>query len=258
MKTPGKSSRGYSMIELLVVLAIVGILAFVGVSMIGSRPSSAVRGTLDELEGVIAGAQKLSVATGQDVYLVADGTWDPTSASYFVLAYDTVRAVDRAANPGNPDVAARARIVAQARAPLADGTDPSGVFRVSFNPTTKALVQDHAYTGVATGDWPASWYTTALGSTTALTAISPGNAAPFAAALAGGNQLCKTVTNFVIVSGLNKRFASDFFICVVGIRSGNAVPKGPLGFLVVPANSASIYKFYNPGTVDNDGQWRRL
>jgi hypothetical protein len=31
-----------------------------------------------------------------------------------------------------------------------------------------------------------------------------------------------------------------------------------MGLIVVLANGASIYKFYNPGVLEGDGKWRRI
>ncbi|HNX95977.1 MAG TPA: type II secretion system protein, partial [Holophaga sp.] len=60
---------GFSLIELLVVLAILGILSMVGLSMLGDRKGSAVRGVMDEIEGVLMAAQRNAASTGTDVTL---------------------------------------------------------------------------------------------------------------------------------------------------------------------------------------------
>lgn len=260
MKFPTRPQRGYSVIELLVVLAIVGILAMVGLTTLGNRPTVAVRANLDEIEGVLMGAQKLAVARGgADVYLVADGVWDAQAGNFFVLAYDIMKPVDAAA-PANTV----ARIVKYARNPAGApaGEAPEGTFRLQFNSTTKAVGRDHQHAGVVVAG--SNWYTNALGGTMkALATVSPGNATPLSTALATANNLCQGaagdgITNVAIVSGLNKRWTRDFHLCVAGIRSGNAVPGGPVGFVIVPANSGSVYKFVNPGTSGGDGTWRRM
>jgi len=61
-----------------------------------------------------------------------------------------------------------------------------------------------------------------------------------------------------IVSGQNKRWIRDFHISVAGLRGGMAVPGSAVGIIVVPANSATTYKFLNLGNKDNDGTWRRM
>ncbi len=258
MKHAPTPRSGFSLIELIVVLAIVAALAIAGVYTMGGRPNAAVRSTLDEIEGTIMGAQKLASATGKDVYLVADGVWDPKAANYFILAYDIVKPADIATNPTNPSLwpaAARTRIIANARTPLGNTNDPAGVFQLTFNPTSKSLVRDQLYSGVVIG--ASAWKTTALGGVTDLPSTTVGITPTFAPALTSANQLCKGATNFVTVSGMNKRFINDFHIAVVGTRSLNAMPGSAVGYVVVPANSGTTYKFINSGK-GVDKQWRRL
>jgi prepilin-type N-terminal cleavage/methylation domain-containing protein len=192
MKHVPTSRSGFSLIELLVVLAIVAALAIAGVYTMGGRPNAAVRSTLDEIEGTIMGAQKLASATGKDVYLVADGVWDPTAANYFILAYDIVKPADVATNPTNPSLwpaAARTRIIANARTPQGNTNDPAGVFQLTFNPTSKSMVRDQMYSGVVIG--ASSWVTTALGGVTDLPSTTVGATPTFAPALTAGNRLCQ-------------------------------------------------------------------
>ncbi len=135
MKFPSRPQRGYSMVELLVVLAIVAILGIAGVSMLGNRPTVAVRSNLDEIEGVIMGAQKLSMARGgADVYLVADGVWDSKAANFFVLGYDIMKPVD-----ANLPAATVARIIQYSRnpAPAPAGTRRKAPTGSSSTPTPR-------------------------------------------------------------------------------------------------------------------------
>lgn len=259
MKFPSRPQRGYSLVELLVVLAIVAILGIAGVSMLGNRPTVAVRSNLDEIEGVIMGAQKLSMARGgADVYLVADGVWDSKAANFFVLGYDIMKPVD-----ANLPAATVARIIQYSRDPAAApaGDAPEGTYRLQFNPNTKAVSRDQQNAGiVVTGS---NWYTNARDTAADLRAVSPGNVAPLSNALTAANNLCQGaagdgIKNVAIVSGLSKRWVRDFHICIAGLRGGNALPGSAVGFVVIPANSGTVYKFINPGTKDNDGTWRRM
>jgi hypothetical protein len=65
--------------------------------------------------------------------------------------------------------------------------------------------------------------------------------------------------NSVTISGSNKRFNNSFIIEVVSTTtSGYAVPGGAMGLIVVLNNGATVYKFYNSGVNNGDGQWRRI
>lgn len=65
---------GYTLIEVLVVLAIAGILAYAGAGLFISRPSSAVRGVTGDVYGVLRAAQMLARQSGRRVALLTSGT----------------------------------------------------------------------------------------------------------------------------------------------------------------------------------------
>lgn len=227
--------QGYSLIELLVVLAIVAILSMVGVTMIGSRSSSSVRSVLDEVEGTIVGAQKTATTTSGDIYLSSGGAWNNGT-----LILD-----GRALNPtavSNPPTATQ--VVA--------GVD---AFRVGSSSecfrSRSPRDRDHISAGIDTG---AGWYATACASAAPLAATVPiSSQADFVTAL--GNPLFTGADKTVVVNGLTKRFMTGFCVVVVGLRDGGPVAGGAVGVLVVPQNSASVYKFYKP---QDSNDWRRL
>lgn len=227
--------RGYSLIELLVVLVIVGILAMVGVSMIGDRPTSAVRSVMDELEGTLSQAQKTASLTSQDVYLSTSGTWVGGN-----LLLD-----GRALSPSVSFPPAAGDLVA------GDGTKRVGSNSECFR-SLYPRSRDHLSAGVDT----ASWYSTALGGASDLKDVEPvKSSTELVNALASGNRLFTGSDHYAIVNGLTKRFEGGFSVAVVGLRDGQPIVGGPVGVIVVPANSTAIYKFYKSS---NGSGWRRL
>jgi len=230
--------NGYSLIELLVVLAIVGVLTMVGVSTLGSRSSGSVRSVMDELEGTLAAAHKRSVATGKDVTVAVKGDWSSTTP--FLLAYGDSTTQDGTA-------------VSSATI-LTNGATEASSFHYQANS------RDHMHAGVVTvgSDW---WATAATGNT-ALSSVLPFSDASssFASLLSNpsSDAVNLSALGSVKISGVNKRFTSSFYIAVVGIRGGKAITAGPMGLIVVLNNGATIYKFYNSGAADGTNAWRRM
>lgn len=218
MSHPSFREKGYSLVELLVVLAIVAILAIASVTMIGDRPGAAVREVADELEGVLTAAQTRSNLTLGDVTLFTDGTWTGTGNNALRLSYQ----------------------------------DAAGMTSEAFRSHFSEFKRDHMHAGV---DWQGNgWYTSALGAAPALNSIAPGNVEPFLTALA--NPMFKgSPKTDISVNGNSKRFTTGFFIAVVGLRDGKAIVGGPVAVLVVPMNGTGVYKFYKGS---NELTWRRI
>jgi prepilin-type N-terminal cleavage/methylation domain-containing protein len=234
-----KARRGYSLIEVLVVLSIVGILAMVGLSSFGSRENGGVRSIMDEIEGTLANAQSTAVITSQDVYLSTQGTW--VGGDLLLDGRPLNNTV--AYPPSATDVAA------------GDDTKRSGSSSECFRSHFQNQ-RDHMSAGVAT---TAAWYTTALGTATDLknvpvvSALTAAKGADLVGAL--GNRLFTGSANYVIVNGYTKRFETGFSVVVIGLSAGAPAARGALGVLVVPAGGSTIYKFFKPSGSDT---WRRL
>jgi prepilin-type N-terminal cleavage/methylation domain-containing protein len=254
MSTPRRHAAiGYSLIELLVVLAIVGILAIAGVSMIGNRQSGAVRGLLDELEGALSNAHQAAVATGRDVAILTWGTWD--AAAPLVMAHG-----DAALTDAQLELTATNLLLS---IPPAAGLGASGQtvavpFRFQANDTIKSRA---AIVTLGSAQWIQVMQATAAGTTNEdINGVAPFLAGPMTGVMLDANDLFLfSPLNRSVISGANKRFTTTFIIPVVGTTpSGGALPGGPMGLIVVLANGGTIYKFYNPGARDSDGHWRRL
>jgi len=235
-----RPDRGYTLIELLVVLAIVGILAMVGVSMIGNRPSGSVLTVMNELEGTLMSAQKWAVSSGRDALVVTQGDWGSVGTTT-LLAYGD---------------AALGQVTVRD-----NGLTASESFRVAST-VGGGLRREHMYAGVV-AESNAGWWGTASAPSVAITSVEPfKTTAGFTGLLAQpANNLFQGGANLGVVriSGANKRFATSFWIQVVPLQNGQPLAGGPLGVMVVLANGAQIYKFYNPGTLNGgNGQWRKV
>lgn len=264
------AASGYSLIELLVVLAIVGILAIAGVTMIGNRQSGAVRGLLDEVEGALSNAHQTAVATGRDVEIVTWGTWD--AGTPFRMAH--VDGVGPVILPDGTitnqaefllDPVHNAAPAPPAVPPAPPGVNLLGSVAVPFRFMPNDTIQSRArIVRLDSGQWTSVLLPTAAGTANeSLTTVAPFNLGPMSTGVLTDTAdlfpFQGAVNRGVTISGSSKRFNTTFIIPVVGTTSsGGALPGGPMGLIVVLANGGTIYKFYNPGARDSDGRWRRL
>jgi prepilin-type N-terminal cleavage/methylation domain-containing protein len=253
------AGSGFSLVELLVVIAIVAILAIGGSMMISSRRSGAVRSLLDELEGAIASAHQSAVATGRDTALVCRGIWEGNTGNPFFLAYGDAELTE--ADSGGPE-----NFIKIAEGILNGDPDTRGLsvsvafnfreFKNSAQTRPDDSIQMRARV-VVSGD---DGWERATG--TKNERIS--NVAPFITtmknALSDENNFCLgNDISILLIHGSTKRFTRTAFIKVVATNSsGNAVADAPMGLLVMLENSASVFKFYNPGADGGDGKWRRI
>ncbi|HEY3269795.1 MAG TPA: prepilin-type N-terminal cleavage/methylation domain-containing protein [Geothrix sp.] len=65
--------RGYSLLEILVVMFIIGILAVSGAYYIQNKAPTAVKAVSQELAGILRQTQSLAINSGQQVYLRTQG-----------------------------------------------------------------------------------------------------------------------------------------------------------------------------------------
>jgi prepilin-type N-terminal cleavage/methylation domain-containing protein len=243
MARPPSRARGYTMLELMVVLIIVGILAIGAVSVIGNKRSGNVRTLLDEVEGTLVGAQQGTGVGLLNVILLADGTWTSPSNRLYLDG-----------RPFDPKYSTTDFTVT---ANIWDPTKRIGSLADRFISRYTLNAREHMYAGIITTD---SEQTTALGGRTwlagdAFVAGLPASLkTPLTDALASANRLFKGAQNTVEINAQTRRFTTGFHVCIVGIAGGLPYPKGTMGVLVVPANSATIYKFY---LREGESTWRR-
>jgi|APCry1669188970_1035186.scaffolds.fasta_scaffold31099_3 prepilin-type N-terminal cleavage/methylation domain-containing protein len=235
--TPQRKNGGYSLIEMMVVMAIVGVLVFAGASYLGDKRGNAVRSVMDEIEGVIMNAQNSAQLSSMDIYVSSTGQW--TDGTLIIDA----RPLNTAAVGFPPTASA-----------LKAGTDANrlGSSSECFRSRYKTD-RDHQTAGVNCGT---NWYNTALGSASDLRTVAPVSTNSILLN-AMTTPLCLGTLgdSYVILNGRTRRFETGFYIVVVGLSSGSPVPGGSVGVLLVPQNSSNVYKFYKPaGSVT----WRRL
>lgn len=219
--------RGVTVLELLVVLAILGTLSLAGATYISSRRPLAVRALMDELEGALVAAQRLGVASGREVRLVGRDGWGPE------------RALQLSVRPARSELAPE-----------------EVVFRFQAHET----IHRQAGVVVGSGDW---WAQATLGMED-LTTVPPFHE-PGAVPEAKGplqdpswNLFQGPEPEARFVSGASGRFSRGLWIQVVSLMDGKPVAGGPVGLIFVPDQGATIFRFYNPGSRGADGRWRRL
>ena len=269
------NNRGYSLIELLLVVAILSILAVAGVNMIGNRQAAAVRAMLDQLEGAITQAQKEATATSRDVNVDFSGTW---SGGNLVIAYGDA-SLDASATP----------IMNVAGTILASQPLPVTAYAATVHVPLKFIVNDviqaRAEIVMSTTDTLGADWNTAAGASssgaqsTVITSVHPFMAGDLLSGVLGGtiNSNYFNITTLtpgtmtaqpITISGGSHLFTMPitttnpspvFVIEVVGTSlNAGPIPGGPMGLIVLMNNGSSIMKFYNPGVLEGNGQWRRI
>ncbi len=91
-----RRSSGFSLIELLMVVILLGILSIFALGRLGNQDAFAARGFFDDIVGAVRFAQKLAVSTGCDVRVVL------TANSYQLLQSSICTANDFTLPVANP------------------------------------------------------------------------------------------------------------------------------------------------------------
>jgi type II secretory pathway pseudopilin PulG len=249
--------------ELLTVLAIMAILAVGSSLMMGNRQSGAVRATLDELEGVISNAQQAAMATGRDVALVSWGPWEGLRIAYG----DATLTLD-GSNGTNFITIGESLLGGKSpteQNPIID-TDQFPIeiqqtVVVGYHYSASDGVQKKASILTAKDDTD-KWAKAKGDKNQDISEIVPFTT-EMKDVLTSDKEFCRgeseSIPQVLLVNGYTKRFNKTVFIKVVTTGSGGqALPNGPMGLIVLMQNSASIFKFYNPGAEGGDGKWRRI
>jgi prepilin-type N-terminal cleavage/methylation domain-containing protein len=258
--SPKPGPSGYTVIEMLVVLAIVAILSIAAVTMLGNRGGNSVREVLDQLEGALLDAQKYAVSTGKDVAIVTWGAYDTTVTVPTANTLCMARGLTSLTS-ANPALATYSLAIQDVVLnPPATPTPIQQTVSLLFSSTRSREYLNVGVVTTGSNGWTNSMLANSSGKRNVdITTVAPFNAdATFIAANTPANNLFTGALNQVTISGANKRFNNAFIIQVVGTSGGFALPGGAMGLIVVLNNGASVYKFYNPGVNKGDGQWRRI
>ena len=248
-----RTSRGFTLVEALVVLAILGILTLVGIGQLGNRQGMAVRSLLDELEGSLGNARQTAIATGRDVAIYSWGTW--SAGTPLVIAYG-----DASLPAADLQSTANGLLVGtQPPASLAFGQTVA----VPFHYLTQDLTPARARIVLnGSADWDTAMQAVAGGgSNQDLTGVDPFKDSDAMAGLVvdDNNHFQTSLALMGVVSGSSQRFTSSFIIPIVGTSANSGPMNGsPMGLVVVLNGGSSIYKFYNPGVREGNGRWRRI
>lgn len=94
-QTP-RSARGFTMVELIIVISLIGILAAVGATRLGGNDQLKARAFVNDLGQVVSAGQRMAVAQRRTVYALV-----VTSPGSFKLCFDAACSVPVAAAPGD-------------------------------------------------------------------------------------------------------------------------------------------------------------
>jgi prepilin-type N-terminal cleavage/methylation domain-containing protein len=263
-----REQAGFSLLELLVVIAIVAILAVGGSYMLGAKQSGAVRALMDELEGSIVNAHQSALSSSRDTALACWGGWSKDNPMR--IAFGDARiltqssagasnyiAIASAVLAGSPPIDGKPA-VSESDVPLSQQQTVTLAFQ--FTHTDTLYQKAGILTDANSGDWAI-----AQGKSDDIASVVPfsDSSSAFSSILnTGTNNFCKGMSDSltqISINGTTKRFTRSVFIRVITMTAkGEPLADGPMGVIVLLENSASVFKFYNPGTISGDGKWRRI
>jgi len=214
--------RGFSLLEMLVVVVIIGILAVVMGSWYGAPQPAAVKGTVQSVYGILADARTTARSFGRTVTLTITGTQTDLAVTF----------------PTQGDVL------------LPPVPQPMTTWRKDANGASAMK-----YSGVDSGGaWPIYAQATPnpdplAGADPAINALFTGGVPPGA----GGNLFTGGPFSFDAQVRANR----DFYVFVGGMRNGASYPSAPVG-LVLVTRANGIHAFFKPNARDAAVPWQRL
>lgn len=215
-------SRGFSMIELLVVVVIIGIVAVVTGIWYGAEAPAAVKGTTNTVFGVLTEARNQAQITGQAVTVTTGGNQ-----------------------------------IHGGILPTLTLTFPSKGSFVTWTPQAAGRAS-MKYSAIDTdGSWPI--YAQASPNPDPITGGVPAVAGLFTNGTPPGasGKLFTGTANSTLVFDSTGRANRDFYVFVGGTRNEASYPSAPVG-LVLVTRANGIHAFYKPNARDVNVPWQRL
>lgn len=218
------SAKGFSLLEMLLVVVIIGILAVAGGTMSGAAQPAAVKGTVNSLYGILVEARTVARSTGRTVTLTTLGHQETMQLSF----------------PSQGDVT-----------PVPANQALTTWLRTAGGSSASQ------YSGVDNLNWPI--YTQAAPNPDPLTGGEAAISALFTSgALPGTNgKLFTGSTNTAMSFDAMGRANRDFYVYVGGMRNGASYPSAPVG-LVLVTRANGVHAFYKPNAGDATVPWQRL
>lgn len=218
-----RSARGFSMLELLVVVVIIGIVAVVTGTWYGVSQPAAVKGTVTSLVGILAEARTVAQTTGRSVTLTTSG-----SQANLAIAFPSQGDVTPA--PANQAFTTWRR-------------DAAG----------KEVAK---YSGIDNGTgWPV--YSKSSPNPDPLTGGVTSISALFTNAVAPVEFFSASAAGPIFSFDATGRASRDFYIFVGGMRAGQPYPSAPVG-LVLVSRANGIHAFFKPNAGTAGVPWQRL
>jgi prepilin-type N-terminal cleavage/methylation domain-containing protein len=220
-----RSARGFSILELLVVVVIIGIVAVVTGTWYGATQPAAVKGTVNSLVGALSDARTVAQSTGRTVTLTTSGVQSTLTITFPSQGDVLPVPANQALTTWRRDAAGR------------DATRYSGIDTSSAWPIyTQAVPNPDPLTG-------------GVGAISDLftNGVNPGTSA----------KLFTGTTNSAFSFDSTGRASADFYVYVGGMRDGSSYRSAPVG-LVLVTRANGIHAFYKPNAGDPASPWQRL
>jgi len=217
--------RGFSILELLVVVVIIGIVAVVTGTWYGATQPAAVKGTVNSLVGALSDARTVAQSTGRPVTLTTSGV-QSTLTITFPSQGDVIPA------PANQVLTTWRRDAAGRDATRYSGIDTSSAWPI--------------YTQAAPNPDPLT------GGVAAIKSLFTNGANPGTSA-----KLFTGTTSSTFSFDSTGHASADFYVYVAGMRNGASYRSAPAG-LVLVTRANGIHAFYKPNAGDPASPWQRL